>query len=150
MQILDSPWANPAFFCEYLTLLNNYMCYKYGACLIFPVLLLQMAYLLERHKLEQLLSVGMTLDITGSPDSFSHRLMFMHLADAFIQSDLQVGRQGKGVLLKDLYWRQKLSCRGFEPRSPTQRWQSYHYTIQSRLYSRPAKLASLMSDRQKE
>jgi len=29
----------------------------------------------------------------------------MHLADAFIQSDLHVGMKGKGVLPKDPYWR---------------------------------------------
>lgn len=34
------------------------MCYKYGALLIFPVLLLQMLCLLERHKLEQPMSVS--------------------------------------------------------------------------------------------
>jgi len=31
--------------------------------------------------------------------------MFMHLADAFIQNNLQVGMKGKGVLPKDPYWR---------------------------------------------
>ena len=37
--------------------------------------------------------------------SFGFMFMFMHLADAYIQSNLQVGMKGKGVLSKDPYWR---------------------------------------------
>jgi len=54
--------------------------------------------------------------------------MFMHLADAFIQSNLQ----DKGVFPKDPYGRQYFHEGDLNPGHLHERWQSYHYTIQYR------------------
>ena len=54
-------------------------------------------------------SVTVFLSISPAlPSALIHitcAFMFMPLADAFIQSDLQVGRQGKGVFPEDPYWK---------------------------------------------
>ena len=74
---------------------------------------------------------------------FKHVYMFMHLADAFIQSDLQVGRV-RGSCLRTPSGGITVHAGDLNPGLPHKRWQSYHYTIQSNLCSQNSPAAGVM------